>query len=107
MVVRCNGFQAPDQVLRFLHAALCLREKSEHDHFAESVVAKKQPILLKKLRTEPVLVRVAEGVALSVFWPRWGLRDGIESELGGGCPALAGVLLHIADGVFLLECTSL
>ncbi len=78
-------------------------DPSEHDHFAGRVVAEEQSVLLEELRPEPVLVIVAERAALPVFRSSRILRDDIEGQLRDRRQLLAGVFLHVPDGVFLFK----
>lgn len=56
-----------------------------------------------RILPEPVLVVVAEGIALSVFGACRILRDDAECQLRDGRQSLAGVLLHVLGRVLFLQ----
>ena len=74
----------------------------KYDHLAWCVVAKKKTVLLKELGAEPVLMLVAQSVALTVLCPCRVLRNDLKRQLGDRCQPLAGASLLISDRAFLL-----
>ena len=57
----------------------------QDDYLAWAVVPEEQPILLKKLGTEPVLMFLAQCATLAVFGLARVLWDNVKSQLGNGC----------------------
>ena len=61
------------------------------------MVPEEQPILLKKLGTEPVLMFLAQCATLAVFGLARVLWDNVKSQLGDGWGEEVGTLLGIAS----------
>ena len=60
-------------------------QNRQDNYLAWAVVPEEQPILLKELGTEPVLMFLAQSVALAVFGLTRVLWDNVKSQLGNGC----------------------
>src|SRR3546814_19865 len=83
--------------------AILVVDPRVHDHLAGRVVAEEQPVLLEKLRAEPMLVVAAKRPTLAVLRSRRVLRDDIERQPGDRSQSLAGVLFHVPDRILLLQ----
>src|SRR6218665_1794084 len=71
---------APEHPVRIIATAagalaVLVIDPGQHDHLARCVKLEKQPVLLEELGPKPVLVRIAQGVALTVFGSARVLRD--------------------------------
>ena len=74
----------------------------QDDYLAWAVVPKEQPILLKELGAEPVLMFLAPSTTLSVLGLARVLWDDVEGQLGNGCQSLCRIFLAITLRVSLL-----
>src|SRR5690554_2806243 len=99
---------APEHLIRIGFAVvstfgICIIHPGQNDDLACRVIAEKQPVLLKKFYSEPMLVLIAKRAPLAVFRACWILRNDLKSQPDNCSQTFAGILFDIVDRVFLFK----
>ena len=73
------------------------------DHSARGVVAEEEPVLLEELSAEPMLVTLAQGLALPILGSGGITRNHLEGEFDNRRQPLGRIFSSETDRVLVLE----